>query len=153
MLTNMIRTQDFIIKNTFFEKPPKHKATYIIIGMQLGPPWTPNRYEEIDHCIVRDSWKNTVADIQTEPSANVNTDHFTMIATIKQKLKANEEKELEINLKNIYIGPDTDDQGNINPSIVRFNDRVHELLTNSGTNIDVGNITETMKKPPLKSST
>ena len=59
--------------------------------MQLGPPWTPDRYEEIEHCIVRHSWKNTIIDIQTEPKTSVNTDHFTMIATIRRKLKANEQ--------------------------------------------------------------
>ena len=31
MLTDLIRTDDLIIKNTFFEKPPKHKATYVRI--------------------------------------------------------------------------------------------------------------------------
>ena len=149
MLTNLIRTQDLIIQTTF-KKKPKHKATYRIIGMQLGPPWTPDRYEEIDHCIVRNSWKNAVADIRTEPNTNVNIDHFTMIATIKQKLKANEKNELETTLKNIDIGPDTDDQGNINPTIVRPNDRAHEILTNNETYNDVGNVTQAMKKPRLK---
>lgn len=57
MLTNLVRTQDLIIKAIFFEKPPKHKATYRRIGIQLGPPWAPDRYEEIDHCMVIMSWK------------------------------------------------------------------------------------------------
>ena len=113
MLTNLIRTQDLIIKHTVVEKEAKHKATYRRIGAQLGSPWTPDRYEEIDHCIVRNAWKITVVDLQTEPNTNVNTDNVTMIATIRQKLKANEQKELQINLKNIDIGPDTDEQGNI----------------------------------------
>ena len=57
MRTNLIRTHDLIIKSTFFDKPSKHKATHRRIGMQTGPPWTPDRYEEIDHRIVRNSWK------------------------------------------------------------------------------------------------
>ena len=92
MLTNLIRTRDLNIKNTFFEKDARHTATYQLIGMQFGPPWTPGRYEEIDHCIVRHAWKNTVVDMQTEPNTNVNTDHFTMIATIRQKLQTNEKE-------------------------------------------------------------
>ena len=71
----MIRTQDLVIKNNFFEKPPNTKQ-HRRIGMQLGPPWTPDRYEEIDHRIVRNPWTNTVVDMQTEPTTNINTDHF-----------------------------------------------------------------------------
>ena len=62
--------------------------------MHTGPPWTPDRYEEIDHCIVRNSWENTITNIQTGPNTNVHKDHYTMIATItgskqtgKQNLK------------------------------------------------------------------
>ena len=57
MLTNLIRTHDLIIKNTSFDKPSTHKATYRKIGMQIGPPWTPDMHEEIDHCIVSNYWK------------------------------------------------------------------------------------------------
>ena len=54
MLANLIRTHDLIAKH-MFNKPSKHKATYRKIGMHTGPPWTPDRYEEIDHCIVTSS--------------------------------------------------------------------------------------------------
>ena len=127
MLTNIIRTQDLVIKNTFFDKPPKNKATYRKVGTQLGPPWTPDRYEEIDHCIIRNSWKNTIINTQTEPTTNVSTDHFTMIATIRQKLKAADKNDYDINLKSLSIGPETDSQGNINPNIVRYNEQVFDI--------------------------
>ena len=104
MLTNIIRTQGLVIKNTYFDKPPKNKATYRKVGTQLGPPWTPDRYEEIDHCIVRNSWNNNIINIQTEPTTNVSTDHFTMIATIRQKLKATDKNDYEINLKTLTSG-------------------------------------------------
>ena len=51
-----------------------------------------------------------------------------MIATIRQRPKANEKTEPEMNLKNIDIGPDTDDKGNPNPLIVKFNKKVHEIF-------------------------
>ena len=149
MLTNIIRTQDLVIKNTFFEKPPKNKATYRKVGMQLGPPWTPDRYEEIDHCIIRNPWKNTIINIQTEPTTNVSTDRFTMIATIRQKLKAIDKKDLDINLKNLDIGPETDSQGNVNPNIIRYNEKVLDILTNE-ENKDVGTVTEAIKHAAIE---
>ena len=68
-----------------------------------------------------------------------------MTATIRQRLKANEKKEPEINLKHIDKGPDTDEQGNVNPIVVKFSDRSHEIFTTSETSNDVGNFTEAMK--------
>ena len=68
-----------------------------------------------------------------------------MVATIRRKLKANEKKEVEVNLKHTDIGPDTDEQYNINPNIVRLNQRAHEISYNKGSHIDVGNVTEAMK--------
>ena len=44
-----------------------------------------------------------------------------MIATIRQKLKAIDTNDYEINLKNLDIGPGNDAQGNVNPNIVRYN--------------------------------
>ena len=109
--------------------------------MQMGPPWTPDRYEEIDHCRIRNSWKNTIVNIQSEPTTNVSTDRFTMIATTRQKLKANEKKYLEINRKNLEIGPETDPQGNTNLNITRYSEKVFDILTRSENN-GVGNVTE-----------
>ena len=73
-----------------------------------------------------------------------------MIAAVRQKHKAREKKELQINPKNIDIGPDTDEQGNINPTIVKHIDRIHEIRTNSETNNGVGNTTEAMKKAAIE---
>ena len=116
--------------------------------MQIGPPWTPDRYEEIDHCIVRNSWKNTIINIQTEPTTNVNTDHLTMTVTVRQKLKAIEIRKAEVNLTNIGIGPETDPQGNTNPHITTYSDKVFEILT-SNTTRDLGNVTEAIKQAAI----
>ena len=86
MLANLTRTHDLTVKH-ISNKLSKFKATCRRIGMHIGQPWTPDRYEEIDHCIVRNSWKNTITDIQTEPSTNVNTDHYTMVVTMRQGSK------------------------------------------------------------------
>ena len=95
-------------------------------------------------------WGKTNIDIQIEPNANVNTDHYTMIATIRQRLKANEKTELEINFKNIDIGPDTDEKRNPNPRIVKFREKVQEIFTNNETFKDIGNFTEAVKKAAIE---
>ena len=56
-----------------------------------------------------------------------------MVATTRQRLKANDETEREINFQNIDTGPDTDEKGNPNPPIVKFN-------ASNKTSEDVGNL-------------
>ena len=147
MLANLISEHMTLLSNIFFNK---YKATYRRISMHIGPLWTPDRYEEIDHCIVRNSCENTITNVQTEPNTNVNTDHYTMVATIRQRLKANDKTELGINLKSIDIGPDTDEKGSPNPLIVQFNGKVQEILANSETSKDVGNFTDAVKKAAIE---
>lgn len=73
-----------------------------------------------------------------------------MIVTIRQKLKANEKKQLDINLKNIDIGPDIEDQGNT--STLPLPDSMIEptIFTNNETYNDVGSVTEAMKKAAIE---
>ena len=68
-----------------------------------GPPWTPERYYEIDHCLVRKCCRNRVIDITTDPHANINTDRYMMTMEIKQILKAKEDMQYEQSLNNITI--------------------------------------------------
>ena len=86
--------------------------------------------------------KNTITNIQTEPNTNVNTDHYTMVATRRQRFKANDKTELEINFKNIDIGPNTDGKGNPNPLIVKFNEEIQEIFANSEISKDVENFAD-----------
>ena len=118
--------------------------------MHIGPPWTPDRYEEIDHCIVRNSWENKIINIQTEANTNVNTDHYTMVATIRQRPKANDKAEPVTNLQNIDIGPDTDEKESPNPLIVQFNEKIQEIFTSNETSKDVGNFTDAIKTAAIE---
>ena len=80
-----------------------------------GPPWTPERYYEIDHCLVRKCWRNSVIDITTDPHTNINTDHYMMTVEIKQTLKAKEDTQYEQSLKKV-----TTPEGNEEDILKRF---------------------------------
>ena len=60
-----------------------------------GPPWTVDRYTEVDHVIVRRCWRNSIRDVQSDLYVNVNTDHHTIIANRRQTLKARDTPEAE----------------------------------------------------------
>ena len=82
-LTTITRATNTVIANTFFQKNPENKITYKAMATDNGPPWTPERYYEIDHCLVRKCWRNSVKDITTDPHTNINTDRYMMTVEIK----------------------------------------------------------------------
>ena len=92
-------TTDSIAANAVFQKPIEKLATYRSNTTVLGPPWNRGRYETLDYVLVGNRWKNTVEDIETDPSACVDSDHFPMKFMLKVKLKANQRKEMNPRLK------------------------------------------------------
>ena len=72
-----------------------------------------------------------------------------MIATIRQKLKAIDTNDYGINLKNLDIGPETDAQGNINPEITRYNEKVSDILANKDRK-DLGSVTDAIKQAAIE---
>ena len=90
------------VMNTYFMKENKQKATYQKKdNTNGGPPWTPERYGEIDLCLARRQWTNSITNVESVPMTNINTDHKAIHVKIKQKLKAREESEQDITLKGI----------------------------------------------------
>ena len=72
-----------------------------------------------------------------------------MIATIRQKPKAIDKNDYEINLKNLDIGSENDAQGNVNPNIVRYNEKAFDILTNKDSK-DLGNVTDAIKHAAIE---
>ena len=78
----------FMIMNTVFQNHDKNLATWKYPGTQRGPPWERPRYEMIDYMCTMTRWKNSVKNCETDPDANITSDHFPMWATIRTKPKA-----------------------------------------------------------------
>eukprot|EP00972_Heterocapsa_arctica_P098127 14478323-Heterocapsa_arctica.AAC.1 len=62
-LTDLLREHDLRVMNTFLHKPPREKATCKSVG-KVGDtgPWTTDRYSEIDFCLARTRWHNSIID-------------------------------------------------------------------------------------------
>ena len=104
---------------------------------QGGPPWTSDRYYEIDHCLVKRHWRNSILDIQSDPYTNVNTDHYMINIKIRQALKAKEITHAEPTIKNITLP-----EGNEEQALLDFNDQVASIIQ--------GRITDTQQETSLQ---
>ena len=100
-LIMLLRANDLKVANTLFQKEDKYKVTYQKKdNTDGGPPWDTERYCELDHCLVRKQWSNSIIDMQADPHTNINTDHEMIAIKVRQKLKAREEPNREPTLRN-----------------------------------------------------
>ena len=116
--------------------------------MQIGPPWTPDRRNWPLHCerfLEEHSYRYTNrTKYQCQYISFHHDRHNQAEAQSKRKEKSRDQ------LQNIDIGPDTDDQRNVNPIIVKSNEIAHGIFTNNETFNDVGSFTETVKKAAIE---
>ena len=88
------------VASTYYQKPDKLKVTYQREdNVDGGPPWNTDRYCELDHCLVRKHWMNSITNVQADPHTNINTDRKVLGMKIIQKLKAREQPNKEPTLQ------------------------------------------------------
>ena len=77
------------VANTYFQKEVKYTVTYQKKdNTDGGPPWDTERYCELDHCLVRKQWFNSIIDVQPDPNTNINTAHKMVAVKVRQHPKA-----------------------------------------------------------------
>ena len=116
--------------NTFFEKPLDKQIIWKPQATQgFAPPWNPERFAELDICIVRDRWKNTVTNVQSHIRTNIDSDHIALHVNIRQKLKKLEEDTPDNSLKGIQlIGQNGDTSDTV---LVKYLERAKVYLEDS----------------------
>ena len=50
-------------------------------------PWTPDRFNMLDFCLVPERWKRAIHDVESKPSVAINSDHAMGITKLKLKFK------------------------------------------------------------------
>ena len=64
-VVNHPRATDMKVASTYIQNPDKFKGTcQRKDNVDGGPPWSMDRYCELDHCLVRRQWVNSIMNIQ-----------------------------------------------------------------------------------------
>ena len=87
-MIELAKTYNLVAMNIRFRKRPEKLATYRAPGTSFGPPWNRGRYETLDYILAHDRWKNSIMNVESDPTANIDSDNFPLKATIKIRLKA-----------------------------------------------------------------
>ena len=101
--------------------------------MDGGPPWNTDRYCELDHCMVKQQWMNTITNIQADPYTNINTDRKVLEVETRQKVKARTQPHREPTLKGIKPEKDgTTKEESIEEYSSKFRELVEEERETEG---------------------
>ena len=94
MLDHCVRSNQTIL-HTWFQKPDNKLATWRHPQTKPDSPLRRHTteqagtYDTLDYWLVGGRWKYTCTNCESDMMANINTDHYPLISSIKIKLKAN----------------------------------------------------------------
>ena len=92
LLLTVCEGADLRVMNTWFQKTPERKVTYMSPGVETlpkpGQAWDALEFAELDLCVVQSRWKGAVRDVQSVTWAGLNTDHFPLEVELCVKLAA-----------------------------------------------------------------
>ena len=72
--------QDFIHCNSWFQKDIEEKITFRDIGTtETEEDLNWEKFAEIDHCITRRKWRNSIKDIEANRAIHTDSDHYPVI--------------------------------------------------------------------------
>ena len=82
-----------ILANTWFQKGDSKLATHRAPETTPQSPLKRPFYDTIDYWLVSQRWKNSIANCDSDITANVKSDHCPLTITINLKLKAQNKAE------------------------------------------------------------
>ena len=94
LLTELCITNELRVTNTMYRKPLHKIATYRIkkeITTETEHI-AENTHEQIDYIITTRRWRNAITNVETDTKANINTDHYPVIADVTVRLRKQEHK-------------------------------------------------------------
>ena len=84
-------THELRVLNTMYRKTPNKLATYRKKKEKPKPNETESfaatTHEQLDYIITNKRWRNSISNTESDTKANIDTDHFPVIATVKLKLR------------------------------------------------------------------
>lgn len=80
---------DLTVVNTLFQKDKSKLITYRnVAAPNFHPPYTLDRYGQLDFILINRKWKNAVTNAESNLQTSVTTDHKLLVANIRTKLAA-----------------------------------------------------------------
>ena len=83
LFLNFLVQYDLIALNTLQTQPPRKQVTYRSPGQRhFEPPWSENRFAQIDYILTKARWRSSFAAVGTLPQYDYDSDHLPLQATL-----------------------------------------------------------------------
>lgn len=115
-LVDFCKYHDYVLSSTFFMKHPRKQCTFKFSTTNgFGPPWTPERFAQLDHIVCPRRWRNSILNVESRTDIAFDSDHAILTANLRIKLGT----EPQISKRKIerYRTPDDSQKGSFNNSI------------------------------------
>ena len=103
------------VKNTMYRKTNDKMATYRKKKEKPEPGeieiFSAETHEQLDYIMTNQRWKNSITNADSDTTANINSDHFPVVATINLKLR---KQNKEIIRRNRYLKCTDEQRENFN---------------------------------------
>lgn len=82
---------DLFVMNTWFDKPAQKQLTFREPASKHEPPWTPDRFAQLDFVLAPNRWKNSIKDVSARPELFIDSDHYIVVTDCRVRLQAKNE--------------------------------------------------------------
>jgi len=86
---------DLLVSNTFFQKPAQQQITFREAGADHAPPWSPDKFAQLDFFLAPQRWRNCVQDVASQSHCFIDSDHYLIVARVQIKLKKPQPKAVQ----------------------------------------------------------
>ena len=118
--TSFCQEHELVATNTWFEKPLAKLITHRNAATpNYTPPFTTDRFGQIDYILVNHKWRNAITNVETSSRHAVSTDHRLLIAQIRVKLARTPKRQCQKTPR--YRQPTVE-------QLTHYNDHVQEML-------------------------
>ena len=117
--------RNFQVSNTWFQKPTDKLVTFRRPGIEnFTPPYLLCNYAQCDHILIKNSWKNSVLDIESADYMPFESDHRPLTLKFRSKIARKpklKDQKSDWQGKHKYRKPDED-------TAKAYNDKIRELV-------------------------
>ena len=81
-------TNEMKVVNTMYKKRPEQTATYRRVGIDIDQPINKDTHEQLDYIVTAKRWRNAITNAESDTKANIDSDHYPVLAKATLRLKA-----------------------------------------------------------------
>lgn len=133
MFIEMCTEHELKVLHTLYRKPKTKVITFKEIGTTMEDVRTRGKFEQPDYILTPTRWRNSVTNVEADHYANIQTDHYPVVADIRLELEAINKKRTAPRCSFLEATKQQTMEMNTQMKNILENDNTDETLTPNNT--------------------